>query len=282
MLLFSGVDAAARCLQFDGTANVSANRVDIALDAPARPVDVGGNFTIELWLRMPPDSNAANAACTAANDRWIVGNILIDRDVFGAGDVGDYGVSLMQGRIAFGVSRGSSGATACGARDLRDGLWHHVALTRDTASGALGIFVDGQPDVAPSVGPVTGPAGDIAYRDGRTTAWPASDPFLVFGTEKHFGDPPWTGTLDELRVSSRVRYTAAFALPTTPHVLDADTVALYRFDDGIGMTVTDSAAAPGGPSPGVIRNAGLPASPRWVADCRFGGLPFVDGFEAPP
>lgn len=270
----------ARCLHFDGLPLVTANRVDIALDAPPRPVDVGGDFTLELWVRIPPGSNPAGDPCTAANDRWIYGNILIDRDVFGPGDVGDYGVSLMAGRVAFGVSRGSSGATACGARDLRDGQWHHLALTRDVASGALRIWVDGSPDVAPAVGPVSGPTGDIAYRDGRPTSWPASDPLLVLGTEKHFGDPPWAGTLDDLRISNRVRYTSAFVPPTAPHALDADTVALYRFDEGSGSAVGDLAAVPGGPSPGLIRSGGMPASPSWSTDCRFGGLPFADGFEA--
>ncbi len=117
LLLFAAPLAAlAQSLRFNGNPSTSADRVEIPLDAPARPVDVGADFTIELWLRAPPGSNPVDIACSANNDAWIAGNIAIDRDVFGAGDFGDYGVSLLRGRIAFGVSVGASGATAFSVR----------------------------------------------------------------------------------------------------------------------------------------------------------------------
>lgn len=266
--------AHAGSLRFLGTPSATADRVEIRLDAPARPVDVGGDFTIEFFLRMAPGSNAVPAACNAANDRWIFGHILLDRDVFGAGDAGDWGVSLMQGRIAFGVSVGGAGATACGATDLRDGGWHHVALTRSASTGQLRVFVDGQPD-----GQATGATGDVSYRDGRPTPWPQSDPFLVIGNEKHFGPEAFAGWLDELRISRVIRYAAPFVPPTTPFMPDADTMALYSFDEGFGTTLGDRSGAPGGPSTGVLRVGGNPVGPQWSTDTPFGVALFANGFE---
>lgn len=269
--------AHAGSLRFLGTPSTTADRVEIRLDGPARPVDVGGDFTVEFFLRMAPGSNAVPEACSAANDRWIFGHILLDRDVFGAGDAGDWGVSLMQGRIAFGVSVGGAGATACGATDLRDGAWRHVALTRSASTGQLRVFVDGQPD-----GQATGASGDVSYRDGRATQWPQSDPFLVIGNEKHFGPEAFAGWLDELRISRVIRYAASFVPSTAPVAPDADTMALYSFDEGAGTTLGDRSGAPGGPSDGVLRVGGNPAGPQWSTDTAFAPVLFVDGFELLP
>lgn len=275
LLVFAG-PAGAGSLRFLGTPTITADRVEIRLDAPARPVDVGGEFTIEFFVRMAPGSNAVAATCDASNDRWIFGNILLDRDVFGAGDAGDWGVSLMQGRIAFGVSVGSAGATACGVTDLRDGNWHHVALIRSASSGQLRVFVDGQPD-----GQAVGAPGDAAYRDGRATSWPQSDPVLVLGNEKHFGPEAFAGWLDELRISRTIRYAGPFTPPSAPFASDVDTMALYGFDEGAGTTLGDRSGAVGGPSDGVLRVGGSPAGPQWSTDTPFARLLFADGFEAP-
>lgn len=264
---------ASGSLRFFGNASTTADRVEIPLDAPPRPIDVGGSFTLELYLRALPGSNPVATACTNANDAWIFGNILLDRDVFGPGDAGDFGVALMDGRIAFGVSRGANGATACGSTDLRDGLWHHVALVRDGDSGALGIFVDGKPD-----GQLIGVTGDVSYRDGRETIWPF-DPYLVLGNEKHFGPEGYSGWIDELRISRIVRYSGAFAVPSAPFVSDADTVGLYGFDEGSGTLLTDRSNASGGPSDGVLVVGGSPTGPQWSADTPFSL--YADGFELP-
>lgn len=279
LLLVSACASAAQAgsLRFLGAGAPDADRVEIRLDAPARPVDVGSDFTVEFFLRALPGSNPVTVACNAVNDRWIFGNLLIDRDVFGAGDHGDWGVSLMQGRIAFGASVGFDGATACGSRDLRDGLWHHVALTRSAGSGRLRVFVDGEVE-----GQALGASGDASYRDGRASSWPASDPFLVLGSEKHFGPEGFEGWLDELRISTVIRYSQNFTAPTEAHTPDADTAALYGFDEGSGSTLGDRSGAPGGPSNGLLRIGGDPAGPLWSSASAFAPAAalFSDGFEA--
>jgi choice-of-anchor B domain-containing protein len=273
-------------LRFFGTGSGDVDRVKISLDAPARPVDVGGFFTIEWWMRTAPGNTSG--ACTPGGDGWINGNILVDRDVFGAGDAGDYGVSLFGngGRLAFGVAVGGSGNTICGTRNVADGAWHHVAVTRDADTGELRLYVDGQLDASGS-----GPLGDVAYRDGRTTSYPNSDPFLVLGAEKHDAGvayPSYHGWLDELRVSNVVRYGGPFAVPTQPFGPDAATRALYHFDEGNGTLISDRSGAPGGPSDGRRRVGGAAQGPQWSTDTPFATAapaislqPVATGLSAP-
>jgi hypothetical protein len=253
-------------LRFFGTGSGGVDRVRIPLTSTTAANIGTTSFTIEFWLKSPSGSNTAGVACSNGDAAWTGGHTIVDRDVFGDGDRGDFGISLMNGRIAFGVSRGSGGATVCGTSDLRDGSWHHVALTRDATSGLLRIFVDGAPQAQ-----VTGTAttGDVSYRVGRSTSWPA-DPFLVIGAEKHDYAPEYpsfAGWIDDLRLSTGVRHTGTFARPSTPHPLDASTVALYRFDETSGTTVGDLA----GTSPGERVVGGSGAGPAPSADIPFTG-----------
>ncbi len=249
-------------LRFYGTGRDGVDRVMIPLDAPPRPVDVGGDFTIEFWLKALPGDNAA-PACFPGEDNWIYGNVVIDRDVYFAGDYGDYGISLADGRIVFGINNGSEGTTLCGQTNITDGRWHHIAVTRSASDGSLAIFIDGRLDARGE-----GPTGDVSYRDGRATQYPA-DPFLVIGAEKHDAGPEYPsfrGWLDDVRISRIIRYHGAFTPPTAPFTPDADTVALYHFNEGAGTTVRDSSGAPGGPSDGTLRIGGSPAGPAWSED----------------
>ncbi|MEJ5248828.1 MAG: LamG-like jellyroll fold domain-containing protein [Caldilinea sp.] len=252
-------------VRFFGNGRDAIDRITIPIDAPERPADVGAtDFTIEFWIKAEPGVNTGSVACDV-NDGWITGNIFFDRDIYFAGDYGDFGIALNNGAIAFGLSVGDEGTTLCGARTVADGRWHHVAVTR-SLSGEMAIFVDGQPD-----GFTAGAAGDASYRNGRSTDYPW-DPYIVLGAEKHDAGPEYpsfNGWLDELRISTTVRYTAAFQPPTAPFVPDVYTAALYHFDEGAGTTIADSAGAPGGPSDGVLRVGGDPAGPAWSDESPF-------------
>lgn len=277
-LLVTAASAAAGSLRFHGNgfAAPTLDRVVIALDAPARPVDVGaGDFTLELWLRAMPGENAGETGtCDSDNDRWIQGHIFLDRDVDGPGDHGDYGVSLIARRLAFGVSRGTIGATACGSAIIDDGQWHHLAATRRASDGLLQVFVDGQLD-----GSAAGPLGDVSYRDGRSTS-AVYDPTLVIGAEKHdYQTLSFAGWISEVRLSTQLRYGAPFTRPTAPFQDDVATAALYHFDEGAGSVVHDSSTAVGGPSHGELRYGGDPAGPQWSTQTPFDAV-FGDGFES--
>ncbi|WP_322794434.1 LamG domain-containing protein [Bellilinea sp.] len=261
-------------LRFFGTGSGDVDRVKIPLDNPHRPVDVGGDFTLEFWINASPGSNTS-APCqeSSSSDTWTNGNIILDRDIFGDGDYGDYGVSLYGGRIAFGTAVVSSRRTLCGSSDLRDGQWHHVAVTRRSSDGQMRIFVDGQLQKT-----ANGPVGNLSYRDGRSTSYPNSDPFLVIAAEKHDYDPStypsFNGWVDEVRISNNIRYTGSFTPPTQPFTPDANTVALYHFDSAPGACngqVSDSRDSSGQNNHGQCKYGGNPPNqgPQFVADSPF-------------
>ncbi len=251
------------CLRFYGNGTGDMDRVKVPIDAPPNKVDVGGDFTIEFQMRAQAAQNPLGAsAITGANDDWTLGHVIIDRDIFGSGDHGDYGISLANGRIAFGVNNGSQSYTLISSVSVADDTWHHIAVTRSGATGTLQIFIDGVLNVSQAT-PVT---GNVSYRDGRATSWP-NDPFLVLGAEKHDYDntqyPSYSGYLDELRISNTVRYTANYN-PVSRFSDDANTMLLYHFDEGAGTLVRDSALIAGPPTDGQVQHGGSPQGPIWV------------------
>lgn len=287
LLIASASAAAAGSIRFFGygVAAPTFDRATVALDAPARPADLGASdFTIEFWLRALPGDNGSTTACHPSADAWIVGNILLDRDIWGPGDFGDFGLSLMDGKIAFGVHNGSAGATICGATAVDDGLWHHLAVTRRRFAGSgrpageIRLFLDGSED-APAL---DGPDGDLSYRDGRSgSTW---DPFLVLGAEKHDAGaeyPSYRGWLDELRLSISLRYAGSFTPAARPFASDGATAALFSFDEGAGGQARDRSGAVGGPSHAQVRiGGGPPPGPEWSSDSPFLPFLFGDGLES--
>jgi hypothetical protein len=206
------------------------DQVKIALDPPV-PADVGGDFTLEFWLRVLPAENG-NSRCAGGGGDWIYHNILFDRDVFGAGEAGDYGISQADGRIVFGVSVGSAGQSIGGTTVVRDAEWHHVAAVRRASDGWMAVFVDGAMDA-----------------EGFGAAFPS-----------------FSGWIDEVRISSVVRYDRPFPRPVSPFEPDRDTAALYHFDEGVGDVVSEVSGAIGGPSGGTRHVGGTPAGPEWLTE----------------
>jgi len=106
------------------------------------PVSIRDDFTIALWLRtrMPPIGTL----------QWFEGQGLVDAEFPGVVD--DFGTALLQGKFAFGV--GNPDTTLRSRSAVNDGRWHHVAATRESASGRMTVYVDGA-----SEGTTTGPTG---------------------------------------------------------------------------------------------------------------------------
>jgi hypothetical protein len=257
-------------LRLNGGGQDDDGRVKIVLDDPGTdepgpPIDVGAtDFTIEFWLRGTLADNPKPFIDCGAGIAWIHGNIVLDRDRYAQDR--KYGVALLGGRVAFGVSGDGSGDwTLCGERNVLDDRWHHVALTRARRSGELTLFVDGRIDAR-----AAGPRGDISYPDdalpGDHCGGPCfgSDPYLVLGAEKHDVGIEYRGAsvlLDELRFSSVLRYAEEFEPPRAGFVADSSAVALYHFDAGAGSVVPDSAAM--GTSHGILIQGGAPRGPVW-------------------
>ncbi|MCE2789723.1 MAG: glycosyl hydrolase family 18 protein [Saprospiraceae bacterium] len=266
-------DSTYYAMRFTASATSSQadiDRVVIPIDNPNRPVDVGNDFTLEFWMKAQPGDNTASA-CSPG--QWYTGNILVDRDVFGDGDHGDYGVALCDRRLVVGVQRGNlTHSGVSGSVVVDDGVWHHVAITRQATNGGVSLYIDGVLDATSATGAST---GDISYRDGRPTTYP-DDPTLVLGAEKQdlAGSLHFKGRMDEFRISSGLRYASSFTKPWKPFNTDNATKGLYHFDEGSGTTLTDFSNASGGPSTGTIQYGSGTAGPYWTYD-----TPFQNYFE---
>lgn len=263
ILVGSNVVSQNYCLRFFGNGTNDIDRVKIPLDNPHRSIDVGLSFTIEFQLKANLSDNPLGSSATqGSNDDWTLGHIIIDRDIFGNGDYGDYGISLVNGRVAFGVNNGNESFTIISNNQVTDGTWHHIAVTRNHVTGQLSIFIDGVLDKSVT----TSVTGDISYRDGRQTNWP-NDPFLVIGAEKHDYDnttyPSFNGMIDELRFSDIVRYSSNYT-PLLRFECDSHTVALYHFDEGQGTTVYEHCNQATNLLNGTIHYGGNPAGPVWL------------------
>jgi glucose/arabinose dehydrogenase len=293
LCLASSPALAGTSLRFHGSGSGDVDRVKIRIDDPADakpgpPADVGAtDFTIELWLRGRATENPAGAVACGANATWVNGHVLLDRDRYNQDR--SFGLSVAGGRLAFGVSGAGTGSrTICGTSDVLDDRWHHVALQRRRVDGRLWLFVDGIPEAE-----ADGPDGDVSYPDdgvpGPFCGGPctSSDPFLVIGAEKHDAGPAYPsfgGWVDEVRISATLRYASTFTRPESAFAPDAQTAALYHFDEGIGESIGDSAGAAGGPSPGERRFGGSPPGPEWSGDeppfgRRFGLAAVASGLE---
>ena len=270
-----GVPAGNSSLRFFGNGVADIDRVKIRIDDPANsdpgpPADVGAtDFTLEFWMRASAAENAAAAVSCGANINWIYGNIVMDRDRYAQDR--KFGLSLAGGVPVWGVSGDGTGdRTICGATDVLDDEWHHVAVQRRRSDGWMWLFVDGALEAEGD-----GPDGDVSYPDdgvpGDFCGGPCtnSDPFLVFGAEKHDAGPEfpsYSGYLDEIRVSNVIRYTTPFLVLPFPFVADANTVALYHLDEGAGDFIGDTSGAADGPSHGERRFGGSPAGPIWTSE----------------
>jgi hypothetical protein len=266
-----------------GVSAPDLDRVKIPVDDPGNanpgpPADLGGDdFTIEFFLKGSAADNTAPGITCGSNVDWITGNIVFDRDRFNQDR--KFGISLAGGEVVFGVSGDGTGdRTICGSTNVLDNAWHHVAVQRRRSDGRMWLYVDGVLEAE-----ADGPDGDISYPDAGVPCGSCcdggpctgSDPFIVLAAEKHDAGaayPSFSGLLDELRLSSALRYTSSFAPPTAPFVDDADTAALFHFDEGPAGPCTGAIvdAAAGAQSPGFCQYGGsAPAGPLYSTDTAF-------------
>ncbi|MCB9741021.1 MAG: hypothetical protein H6741_17120 [Alphaproteobacteria bacterium] len=124
-------------------------------------------------------------------------------------------VELADGTTWFGDPALDEGAPS--TTSISDDAWHVVAGVREE-DGRVSLFVDGQLKsfARPTMGE---PVGTLSVG-----CWPAQ----AEGFE---------GFIDEVRLSNLARYTADY--DTTDLTIDADTVGLWRFNEGEGEVAED-------------------------------------------
>ena len=105
----------------------------------------GADFSIDAWIRT---SNTSNAVLTIVDKRLVTG------------PVNGYVVYLYLGQLGFQLADGTATDYLGLSPDLRDGQWHHVAITVARASATGGnAYVDG---VLTGTFNPTGRSGDLS------------------------------------------------------------------------------------------------------------------------
>lgn len=118
-LLYGDPQVGANSAQFDGTSSfIEITRV------------IATNFTVAVWIR---------TTNTGTGSTWYNGLGILDGEVVGS--AADWGCSVLNSKFAVGI--GAPDTTFSGTVSINDGLWHHLAATRDSTSGAVKLYVDG-------------------------------------------------------------------------------------------------------------------------------------------
>jgi hypothetical protein len=132
--------------------------------------------------------------------------------------------ALWQTADGFMVMTDASGELAGAAypADVMDQEVHHVAGTWD--GEVMTVYVDGVRGAFSSAGAPGTTVGSTLY----VGCWP---------------DQEWhhQGLLDEIRISSSVRYADNYEVPTSAFLEDADTLYLWHADEGYGDSTEDAA-----------------------------------------
>jgi uncharacterized repeat protein (TIGR02543 family) len=130
---------------------------------------------------------------------------------------------------------------------LATGTWHHVALVGNNTQ--IYLYVDG---VRRNTMSLTGNLG--AVPSVQVSAASLMNPYEFFA-----------GRIDEVRISNVARYTSdTYTYPLqAPFTADANTLALWHFDEGSGTTTADVS---GNNHTGTTVN-----NPTWVSGYPFGG-----------
>ncbi|RKY58880.1 MAG: hypothetical protein DRP96_07810 [Candidatus Neomarinimicrobiota bacterium] len=135
--------------------------------------------------------------------------------------------------------------------------WYHMAVTWDV-DDSMRIWIDGvqmadrKPSGVDGYPPLDLESGNMPIVIGNQTTEQMSTTWDGF-----------RGVIDEFRISNVVRYTEDFEVPTEPFEADANTMALWHFDEGEGLVAHDAAF---GLFDGALGNAvnSYVDAPQWV------------------
>jgi hypothetical protein len=199
----------------DSDADNYAVRLDGADDYVSVPdataLDLFAPWTVEGWVELATSDLFSSRPFIRKGDSYGVYYLYVSGLLQGA-----------YGGFAYDTN-GDSVSTGMGMTTLAAGVWHHIALVDDGAT--LSLFVDG------ALENDTDSTGYEIMSNGSS---------LVFGANLSSGYY-LDGLIDEIRISSTARYSAAFT-PQAAFAVDGSTEALWHFDEGAGTTATDAAS----------------------------------------
>ena len=171
------------------------------------------SFTVEFWYYHGGG---------ASGDSW--GN---QETIIGPEDGGWY-LAGNDGKLEVGI-----GDLAISSSNilLSNNTWQYLTMTYDgtLSSNQLKLFINGELKGS-KTGSITsiGSISDVVINRHKWTS--GSSPLY---------SSRFTGKIDELRISKTARYNSSFTAPTTKFEKDANTIALYHFNEGSGTSIVD-------------------------------------------
>jgi len=196
------------------------------------PPSIHQDFTIACWVKTTD---------TGDGGQWWAGKGLVDAEV--SGSTSDFGLALVGDTAAFGA--GNPDTTLTASTPINDDRWHHVAATRDDASGEMQIYIDGALE-----GVTFGPTGPRN-----------APPSLRLGSIQT-GTGFFAGAMDDIRLYRyRLDAAAVATLASSPNgplrFLTADAI-------GPAFLATGTGGIPGHSY--ILRSTSTPAAPlpTWI------------------
>ena len=206
-------------VEFDG----STTEIDCGSGATLDDIPSGAQCTFECWIRWATDAPTYRTFLSKTSN-WEVNGWHIATSG-STGPTNKLYVRFMTDNV--------SGVQETGQLPLRDGKWHHVAVTYDDSSGRIpSIWFDG---INVSAGGTASTGNYVSDAAGNLMIGELD------GGSRHDGFICWT------RLSNNIRYSDTFTPPSrlNPPTTDGNTVEQWNFRDGAGTTLTAEVTSPG-------------------------------------
>lgn len=188
------------------------------------------NFTIEYWVKTTMTS--------LTGSQWYGGNGIVDAEV--GGSTSDFGTSLLNGKIAFGV--GNPDVTIQSTTTVNNGTWYHVAATWNGITGAMNLYINGILEAS-----TTGATG---IRSAPTN--------IRIGSIQT-GIQFFSGSVDEVRIWNSVRTQSEIQSNMNSEIsTNPALVGYYKFNqgtaNGVNTGITTLSDASGNNNNGTLYN----------------------------
>jgi len=232
-------NAAQQALKIDKTDDTGLNYF-MAPPDPSLDKLIGSNLTVEAWVK--PNEMSADNACGASyqivnkeNSYELALRNTTNADT-GDSIVGGLSIALWPENPDIAAWDWTNSEVA-----IPPGKWTHVAATWD--GQIIRLFVNGK--FVKSSDIWTGQNGAKGVLNVAPNQDLPAEPLRI--GRRHNSGPChqlFDGLIDEVRISKAVRYTdKGFDVPTAAFTPDADTVALYHFDEAtMGSTTAEVGA----------------------------------------
>jgi hypothetical protein len=256
VFVFLSQPTAAQCVVGTNAALSYDGSNDYCAVPPSNMFDGWGDFTIECWLKT---TSTATFQAIATKINATGSNRPLTFAL--AGGAPHIGLNQFNGGGQYSVFSGVS---------VNDGLWHHCAAVR--SGGVVSIYVDGV-----STG-IAAPPYATAVNSGSFSTFIGCQV-----TSSLFA--PFNGSIDELRVWNTARTPAEIVASMNIGALGSEPglFGYWRFDEGSGQAIFNSAVATGAALDGVLGANVLATAndPAW-ATTNLPPVPYCAPCPSPP